>query len=79
MPSQTTSRELLEFYDDFIEFQNLCMYLCDTVVALSIAEVLIDKRNMNELQVCAGQIKERAELLGKKLLILRDKSKDIQP
>lgn len=77
MSAQTSSLELLDFYDDFVEFQSLCMFLCDTVVALTIAELVMDKRSMNGLQVCAGQIKERAELLEEKLLGLRERTKTI--
>lgn len=75
MPSPPAySNDLLLLYDEFTEFQSLCMFLCDTVVALTIAELVMDKRSMNGLHMCAVQIKDRAEALEEKLLGLREKS-----
>lgn len=69
--SPTPNQQLLQFHDDFVELQSLCAFLCDAMVAITLAELVVDKRSANGLQLCAGQVKRRAEALEAQLLGLR--------
>ena len=74
-PNQNPTNELLLLYDDFTEFQRQCTFLCDAVTALAMSGLVMDKWSVNGLQIYAGQVKERAEVFGKKLSKLRDPPK----
>lgn len=42
-PPQPSEQNLVTLYDDFTQLQSLCSFLCDTAVALHIADIeLID-------------------------------------
>ena len=66
----TSPQELPTLYDDFTQLQSLCAFFCDSVVALHIAEVDMDKRSVNGLHMFAGQVKRRAEALRQKLQVV---------
>ncbi|WP_039918151.1 hypothetical protein [Cellvibrio mixtus] len=70
-PNQNPTNELLLLYDDFTEFQSQCTFLCDAVVALAMSELVMDKWSVNGLHMNAVQVKQRAQVFGEKLHVLR--------
>lgn len=65
--------DLLKFQDDFVEFQGSCAFLCDAFIALTTAQLVIDKASANGLNMYAGQVKLRAQELKEQLQAIREK------
>lgn len=59
--------ELLKFQDDFVEFQGSCAFLCDAIIALTTAELVMDKASVHGLHRYAGEVKLRAQELKEQL------------
>lgn len=65
--------DLLKFQDDFIEFQGACAFLCDSIIALTTAQLVLDKASVHGLHRYAGQVKLRAQELKEQLQAIREK------
>ncbi len=63
MTTPTPNQQLLQLHDDFVELHSLSAFLCDAMVTITLAELVMDKRSVNGLHMCAGQVKRRAEAL----------------
>lgn len=76
MPKEPLEVDLLTLYDDFVEFNDYCSFLCDAIPALFIeyAESEHDSHTVQGLKRHCGDLKERAERLESVLNTLYQRS-----
>lgn len=71
--STLLTSDLIAFNDHFVEFQGACAFLCDSIIALTTAQLELDKASVHGLHMYAGQVKQRAQVLKEQLQELRGK------
>ncbi|MFT7559727.1 MAG: hypothetical protein ACI93R_001642 [Flavobacteriales bacterium] len=66
MVKEQSKVDLLTVYDDFVEFNDYCSFLCDAIPALFVeyAESERDSPTMQGLKRHCGDLKEKTEKLG---------------
>lgn len=69
--STLLTSDLIAFNDHFVEFQGACAFLCDSIIALTTAQLELDKASVHGLHMYAGQVKQRAQVLKEQLQELR--------
>jgi hypothetical protein len=67
--------DLLIFYDDFLEFQGCCTFLCDTFMSLSETDMNLDEACIRGVHIFSGQVKRTAEILKDRLKVLLEQSR----
>lgn len=70
------SRNLLMFYDDFVEFQCSCAFLCDAVTAMLQSNVEVEHETREGVNAYSDQIKQAARDLKKKLDAIHEMSSE---
>ncbi len=68
---QRLSQELLGLYDELVEFQGCCAFLCDAFVAFTTQGVEMDRATTHGLHIYSGQVKQRLQQLKERLHELR--------
>lgn len=66
------AEELLTFYDDFVEFQSCCAFLCDAITAMAIAGIELDEASQEGVHIFSSQVKHNAQLLKDRLQALQE-------
>ncbi|MES2824989.1 MAG: hypothetical protein V4732_15395 [Pseudomonadota bacterium] len=67
--------DLLIFYDDFLEFQGCCTFLCDSFMSLSETDMNLDEACIRGVHIFSGQVKRTAETLKDRLKVLLEQSR----
>lgn len=61
------SRNLIMFYDDFVEFHCSCAFLCDAVTGMLQSNAEVDSETLEGIRAYSDQVKQAARDLKKKL------------
>lgn len=59
--------ELIIFYDDFVEFQENCAFLCDAIASMSTGEDRFDACTAAGINEFCHSVKDRSEQLRREL------------
>lgn len=70
----TLAQELLAFYDDFVEFQSSCAFMCDAVTAMATTGMELDEASREGVHIFASQVKHHAQVLKDRLQVLQEVS-----
>jgi len=68
------AQDLVVFYDEFVEFQAYCAFLCDALSAMVISEIILDDATQRGVSAYASQLKQRVEALKISLKQIQQKS-----
>lgn len=68
------SAELLDFYDEFVDFHNSCSFLLDAATTLFLSNTDIDRVSAEGLSSLAWQMKRKAGELKEAFKLLHEKS-----
>lgn len=68
------AEDVVVFYDEFVEFQAYCAFLCDALSSMAIAHMELDDVTRHGITVFSGQLKLRVEVLKMKLKQIHEKS-----
>lgn len=76
LPATDTSVSvgLVVFYDEFVEFQAYCAFLCDALSSMAAAQIELDDATRRGVSAFAGDLKYRVEALRILLQRLQEKS-----
>ena len=76
MAKEQSKVDLLTVYDDFVEFNDYCSFLCDAIPALFVeyAESEHDSHTVQGLKRYCSDLKERSEKLESRLNTLYQQS-----
>lgn len=64
--------ELLNYYDEFTEFNEDCAFLCDAFAAIAASSENLDRYSINGFERNAFRLKRRAVELKEKLKAIRE-------
>lgn len=68
------SEDLVVFYDEFVEFQAYCAFLCDALGSMALAQIDLDDATRRGVSAFAGDLKYRVEVLKIELKRIQEKS-----
>lgn len=71
-PAAISKQELLCFYDDFVEFQSSCTFLCDAIMAMTSAGLELDEAGIQGVHLYSWQIKRNVQELKDRLQALQE-------
>lgn len=72
---QSLARDLLHFYDEFAEFNDYCVFLCDAVACLVTEDDILDTATSQGIGRYSGWIKHRVQALKQELGKIQEKSR----
>lgn len=58
---------LLVFYDDYVEFQESCSFLCDAISSMAAEDDRFEGRTVSGIRQFCQQVKDQAENLRREL------------